>query len=187
VREPQAQQGARLGQELALLDRHEAEVRAALDDAQFRHIAQAAVSASAPIHVAKPHPRALLPLAAGGGKGADEATKLQKLGIPVVATPAIRRGKDVVFHSAAAGEEVVLKSGWTRQGTRKSASDAPRVRREGEDEEDEDEEEAAKVAREKDVARRSRLRLLEKNAAALRADIKVSAEREREREKERET
>ena len=36
----------------------------------------------------------------------------------VVETPAIRRGKDVVFHTAVAGEEVELKEGWTREGTR---------------------------------------------------------------------
>jgi len=96
-------------------------------------------------------------------------------GPAIVKTPAIRRGRDVVFHSAVAGEEVELKAGWTRLGQRKTAGlECKRAWRPDSDEEEEDEEEKAK--REEVQERKERLQHLIQLCAAVRADTKSAQE-----------
>ena len=163
------QRRVRLGQKLCVLDLRDAELCAALDESQLRHIAQSAVNGPSPVYItSKSSSRAGDTTCADRLEGAGVA---DPHGITVVATPGIRRGKDVMFYSAAAGEEVVLKRGWTREGTRKASTHVGRLRRE---EEDEDEEEKTRVQREKEAARRARMLVLEKTVAALRADIKMA-------------
>ena len=109
--------------------------------------------------------------------GCREATGSES---DVVETPEIRRGKDVMFHSAVAGEEVELKDGWTRLGQRKGASLARNtqrgvyVPRDTESGGEEDEEE--KTKKEEAQLRKDRLQHLVHLCARVRADMKSAHE-----------
>jgi hypothetical protein len=109
--------------------------------------------------------------------GSREATGSEN---EVVETPEIRRGKDVMFHSAVAGEEVELKDGWTRLGQRKGASLARNTQRavymprDTESGGEEDEEEQTK--KEEAQLRKDRLQHLVHLCARIRADMKSAHE-----------
>ena len=92
-------------------------------------------------------------------------------------TPPIRRGKDVVFHSAVAGEEVELKEGWTREGVRSSdLSLAPRTKRQWwlEEEEEDGEDAEEKMKREDFENDKQRLQQLQQHAATLLLNLTTS-------------
>jgi len=149
----------RLQQEMEKSDL-ELVLHTALDESHLRAIARASVSG--PEHTAK----ASSDLESSRLNGGGERGELSLVGLPVglpIETPHIRRGRDVVFHSAVAGEEVRLNEGWTKQGIRKLAF-LQRVHRRVQEEEEQDEDQLQK--KERDAEQKQRLGQLQEHAAA---------------------